>query len=127
MRYFILKIFLFSSFLFVSSCKNTGTTEQGNYFYTVIDKYFGEYDPREKVWINKPVNKYAIAEVEKSKLSLNDFEIIQRRLKNDGWKLISSHDGFFEYCLDKKYIWEFFILSKKNIMVMMVRKLDMKT
>ncbi|ENX55960.1 MULTISPECIES: hypothetical protein [Acinetobacter] len=102
MNKLILKIFLISSFLFTSSCRDSETTEKGIYFNKVIDNYFGEYGPREKVWVNKPVNKYATAEVEKSKMSFGDFEIIQKKLQDDGWVLISSHDSFFEYCFDKK-------------------------
>lgn len=99
---------LFLSFL-LNLCSNADEKHQDQYFNKVIDNYFGNYGPKEKVWINKPVNKYATAEVKKSKMSFGDFESIQKKLQDDGWMLISSHDSFFEYCLDKKYIWEYCI------------------
>jgi hypothetical protein len=66
---------LFLSFL-LTACSRAEEKQQDQYFNKVIDNYFGKYDPREKVWINNPVNKYATAEVEKSKMSFGDFENI---------------------------------------------------
>ena len=92
---------LFLSVL-LTACSSAEEKQQNQYFYNVVNKYFGEYSPKEKFWIDKPVNKYATAEVEKSKMSYGDFESIQKNLQDDGWVLISSHDSFFEYCLGEK-------------------------
>ncbi|NNP75124.1 hypothetical protein A7P54_01675 [Acinetobacter sp. Ac_3412] len=92
---------LFLSVL-LTACSSTEEKEKDQYFYSVVNKYFGKFRPKEKVWIDKPMNKYATAEVKKSKMSFGDFESIQKKLQDDGWVLISSHDSFFEYCLGKK-------------------------
>lgn len=105
---------LFLSFL-LNLCSNADEKHQDQYFNKVIDNYFGNYGPKEKVWINKPVNKYATAEVKKSKMSFGDFESIQKKLQDDGWMLISSHDSFFEYCLDKKiYMGVLYPINQKH-------------
>lgn len=88
--------------VFLTACSSTEEEQKDKYFYSVVNKYFGKFSPKEKVWINKPVNKYATAEVKKSKMSFGDFENIQKKLQDDGWVLISSHDSFFEYCFGKK-------------------------
>lgn len=89
--------------LCVASCTSTKETQNGKYFTNIIDYYFGEYDPNEKKWVDKPFNKYAIAEIKKSKLSLNNFKMIQVKLKTDGWQLVSAQDSFYEYCLGEKF------------------------
>jgi hypothetical protein len=105
---------LFLSFL-LNLCSNADEKHQDQYFNKVIDNYFGNYGPKEKVWINKPVNKYATAEVKKSKMSFGDFESIQKKLQDDGWMLISIHDSFFEYCLDKKiYMGVLYPINQKH-------------
>lgn len=100
----------FISILFLSvlltACSSTEKKQQDQYFYSVVNKYFGKFSPKEKVWIDKPMNKYATADVKKSRMSFGDFENIQKKLQDDGWVLISSNDSFFEYCLGKRYIWE---------------------
>ena len=96
---FISILFLF---VLLTACSSTEKKLQDQYFYSVVNKYFGKFSPKEKVWIDKPMNKYATAEVKKSRMSFGDFENIQKKLQDDGWVLISSHDSFFEYCLGKK-------------------------
>ncbi|MFW1756452.1 hypothetical protein [Acinetobacter guillouiae] len=85
--------------LCVTSCTSTKETQQGKYFTNIINYYFGDYSPNEKVWVDKPYNKYAIAEIKKSKLPFDNFKKIQVRLENDGWKMISDKDSFYEFCL----------------------------
>lgn len=105
---------LFLSFL-LTACSNAGEKHQDQYFNKVIDNYFGNYSPKEKVWIDKPMNKYATAEVKKSKMSFGDFECIQKKLQDDGWVPISSHDSFFEYCLGKKiYMGVLYSINSKH-------------
>ncbi|ENX06136.1 hypothetical protein [Acinetobacter courvalinii] len=105
---------LFLSFL-LTACSNADEKHQDQYFNKVIDSYFGNYDPKEKVWIDKPMNKYVTADVKKSRMSFGDFENIQKKLRDDGCVLISSHDSFFEYCLDKKlYIGVLYPINPKH-------------
>ncbi|MEQ1317989.1 MULTISPECIES: hypothetical protein [Acinetobacter] len=85
--------------LCVNSCTSTKETQQGKYFTNIINYYFGDYSPNEKIWVDKPYNKYAIAEIKKSKLSFDNFKTIQVKLENDGWKMISDQDSFYEFCL----------------------------
>lgn len=68
---------LFLSFL-LTACSNADEKHQDQYFNKVVDNYFGNYDPKEKVWINKPMNKYVTADVKKSRMSFGDFENIQK-------------------------------------------------
>jgi hypothetical protein len=86
----------------VSSCASAKETQQGRYFTHVINQYFGEYQPNEKIWVDKPESKYSITKIKKSNLSLNDFSNIRKKLEVDGWKLISDQDSYYEYCLGKK-------------------------
>ncbi len=53
---------LFLSFL-LTACSNADEKHQDQYFNKVIDNYFGNYDQKEKVWIDKPMNKYVTADV----------------------------------------------------------------
>jgi Leu/Phe-tRNA-protein transferase len=70
--------------VWLTACSSAEEIEKDKHFYTVINNCFGEYSPKEKVWINKPLNNYATAEVEKSKMSFGNFENIQKNLKDDG-------------------------------------------
>lgn len=90
---------LMTLILCVTSCTSTNETQKGKYFNNIITHYFGEYSPSEKVWVDKPLNKYAIAEINKSKLSLDEFQVIKNRLKSDNWEMISDQDNYFEYCM----------------------------
>lgn len=93
---------LITLILCINSCTSTKETQQGKYFTNIINNYFGGYDSNERKWVDKPINKYAIAEIKKSKLSLNNFKMIQVKLKTDGWQMISNQDSFYEYCLGEK-------------------------
>jgi hypothetical protein len=62
----------------LTACSSAEEKQQDQYFYNVVNKYFGKYSPKEKIWIDKLVNKYVTAEVEKSKMSFGDFESIQK-------------------------------------------------
>ncbi|MEG0651816.1 MAG: hypothetical protein RR479_06300 [Acinetobacter sp.] len=64
--------------LCVISCTSTKENQNGKYFTNIINYYFGEYDPNEKIWVDKPFNKYAIADIKKSKLTLDEFELIKK-------------------------------------------------
>lgn len=88
--------------IYISSCTNVEKTQQGKYFTTVINQYFGAYKPIEKIWVDKPESMYSITKVKKTNLYLNDFANIRKKLEIDGWKLISDQDSYYEYCLGKK-------------------------
>lgn len=96
-----LNLLLICIFL-VASCVNTKPSKEGKYFKTITHKYFKEYDPYEDVSIDKIENKYSIVQINKSKLSLNNFSLIDKNLKSDGWKKISDSENFFEYCFGEK-------------------------
>jgi|GEM_PF-1329970 len=88
--------------VYFCSCTSVEETQQGKCFTHVINQYFGEYQPNEKIWVDKLESKYSITKIKKSNLSLNDFSNIRRKLELDGWKLISDQDSYYEYCLGKK-------------------------
>ncbi len=99
----LLKINYFLIFtICLYSCAKGEETQQGKYFAHVINQYFGDYQPNEKIWVDKPESKYSITKIKKSNLSLNDFSNIRKKLEVDGWKLISDQDSYYEYCLGKK-------------------------
>lgn len=95
--------FLVIGIIFLSACATTKDTPQGKYFKGIVNHYFGEYNPDEKIWVDKPLNKYAIAKIKKSKLSLEDFEKIREKMKNEKWRIISEQDNYFEYCLGEEF------------------------
>lgn len=103
MKYWAKKGLLVILILYLSSCASTQNNEQGKYFKNIINHYFGKYNPNEKIWIDKPFNKYAIAKIKKSDLSLSEFENIKQTLKNEKWQVISDQDNYFEYCLGTKF------------------------
>ena len=85
--------------LCVTSCTSTKETQQGKYFANTINLYFEKYDPLEEVWVDKPESKYSITKIKKSNLTFTDFNIVRKKLENDGWQLISEKDSYYEYCL----------------------------
>lgn len=93
---------LFILIFLVTSCTNTKVTKDGKYFKTITYKYFKEYNPYENVSIDKVENKYSVIQINKSNLPLNNFPQIDRKLKSDGWKIISNNENFFEYCFGEK-------------------------
>ncbi|MFW2102449.1 hypothetical protein [Acinetobacter guillouiae] len=85
-----------------SSCVNSEITQDARFFKTITHKYFKNYDPDEYVSIDKPENKYSIVKIQKSKLSLVEYNQVHSKLKKDGWRMISNKDHFYEYCLEEK-------------------------
>lgn len=49
--------------LYLCSCTSVDETQQGKYFTHVINQYFGEYQPNEKIWVDKPESKYSITKI----------------------------------------------------------------
>lgn len=96
---FFYKNSIFVLFFLLVGCVSTRENEEGAYFKEVINHYFSHYNPNEEIWVDKQVSKYSITDIYKSDLSLNDFEKISEKLKQDGWVLIAFQDDYHEFCL----------------------------
>ncbi|ENX55954.1 MULTISPECIES: hypothetical protein [Acinetobacter] len=53
--------------VYLCSCTSIEENQQGRYFTHIINQYFGEYQPNEKNWVDKPESKYSITKIKKIK------------------------------------------------------------
>lgn len=102
-------------FILIASCVNTKTSNESKDFSFIIGRFFGNYVPLEKVWVNKPESKYSITYIDKKNLSMSEFNNIRHKLKKAGWREISNQDNYYEYCLgEKMYMGVLYPIHKKH-------------
>lgn len=73
----------------------------------ISKRYLSLFFPEIENYIDKEDAKYSHIYIDKSKMSLSQFNSIRKNLKKDGWVLKNENKYYFEYCLSEDYYLSF--------------------